>query len=99
MSDETSMARRYHWLSDDVQSYVNEPHSAVCCDTTGCCCRPTRTLPPTSSTARGRASAIRRETLDAMRSALGRARIGHAEQMHAFRRLARFADERINGGG
>ena len=34
MSDETSMARRYHWLSDNVQSYVNEPHAAVCCDAT-----------------------------------------------------------------
>src|SRR5918912_1571668 len=32
MSDETSMARRYHWLSDSVTSYVNEPHAAVCCD-------------------------------------------------------------------
>jgi uncharacterized protein len=32
MSDETAMARRYHWLSDTVQSYVNEPHAAVCCD-------------------------------------------------------------------
>src|SRR5919201_3193914 len=32
MSDETRMARRYHWLSDNVTSYVNEPHAAVCCD-------------------------------------------------------------------
>src|SRR5919199_5090746 len=32
MSDETSMARRYHWLSDNVKSYVSEPHAAVCCD-------------------------------------------------------------------
>jgi uncharacterized protein len=34
MSDETAMARRYHWLSDNVESYVNEPHAAVCCDAT-----------------------------------------------------------------
>jgi uncharacterized protein len=33
MSDETSMARRYHWLSDNVRDYVNEPHAAICCDT------------------------------------------------------------------
>ncbi len=33
MSDETSMARRYHWLSDNIQDYVNEPHAAICCDT------------------------------------------------------------------
>jgi hypothetical protein len=32
MSDATAMARRYHWLSDNVASYVNEPHAAVCCD-------------------------------------------------------------------
>jgi len=30
MSDETAMARRYHWLSETLESYVNEPHSAVC---------------------------------------------------------------------
>ena len=35
MSDETAMARRYHWLSDDLQSYVEEPHAAVCCDASG----------------------------------------------------------------
>ena len=34
MNDETAMARRYHWLSDDLGSYVNEPHAAVCCDAT-----------------------------------------------------------------
>jgi hypothetical protein len=32
MNDATSMARRYHWLSDQVQSFVVEPHAAVCCD-------------------------------------------------------------------
>jgi len=25
-------ARRYHWLGDNVESFVVEPHSAVCCD-------------------------------------------------------------------
>jgi hypothetical protein len=34
MNDETSMARRYHWLSDNVTSYVDEPHAAICCDAT-----------------------------------------------------------------
>src|ERR1051326_9180047 len=34
MNDTTSTARRYHWLSDNVTSYVNEPHAAVCCDAT-----------------------------------------------------------------
>jgi hypothetical protein len=28
-------ARRYHWLSESVASFVNEPHAAVCCDASG----------------------------------------------------------------
>jgi uncharacterized protein len=32
MNDDNGMARRYHWLSASVQSYVNEPHAAVCAD-------------------------------------------------------------------
>ena len=35
MSDATGTARRYHWLSDVVQSFVNEPHAAVCSDQRG----------------------------------------------------------------
>jgi hypothetical protein len=35
MSDATSTARRYHWLSEKVTSFVEEPHEAVCCDVTG----------------------------------------------------------------
>jgi hypothetical protein len=35
MSDATSMARRYHWLSDNVTDFVDEPHAAVCCDSRG----------------------------------------------------------------
>src|SRR5215510_13116999 len=32
MSDASRTARRYHWLSDSVTSFVDEPHEAVCCD-------------------------------------------------------------------
>jgi len=32
MSDATKTARRYHWLSEHVESFVNDPHEAVCCD-------------------------------------------------------------------
>jgi len=32
MCDGNRMARRYHWLSDRVESFVDEPHEAVCCD-------------------------------------------------------------------
>ena len=34
MSDETRTARRYHWLSESVTSFVNEPHEAICSDMT-----------------------------------------------------------------
>ena len=30
MSDQSRTARRYHWLSQSVTSFVNEPHEAVC---------------------------------------------------------------------
>jgi uncharacterized protein len=32
MSDATRTARRYHWLSETLPSFVEEPHAAVCCD-------------------------------------------------------------------
>ena len=32
MCDANRMARRYHWLSEHVASFVDEPHEAVCCD-------------------------------------------------------------------
>ncbi len=35
LREETSTARRYHWLSEGVTSFVDEPHAAVCCDHQG----------------------------------------------------------------
>ncbi len=32
MNDGNGYARRYHWLSDNVHSFVDEPHYAICCD-------------------------------------------------------------------
>ncbi|MBI5159323.1 DUF763 domain-containing protein [Candidatus Micrarchaeota archaeon] len=32
MNEENRYARRYHWLGEKVESFVNEPHSAICCD-------------------------------------------------------------------
>jgi len=32
LSDQTRTARRYHWLSESVRSFVNEPHEAICSD-------------------------------------------------------------------
>jgi hypothetical protein len=35
MSDVTRTARRYHWLSEGLASFVDEPHAAICCDARG----------------------------------------------------------------
>jgi len=35
MNDANRMARRYHWLSDTVANFVDDPHQAVCCDSRG----------------------------------------------------------------
>ena len=32
MNETTRYARRYHWLSDNIDDFVCEPHSAICCD-------------------------------------------------------------------
>lgn len=32
MNEDNRMARRYHWLSKDLNSFVCEPHKAICCD-------------------------------------------------------------------
>ncbi len=31
-NEKRDMARRYHWLSTNLKSFVNEPHAAVCCN-------------------------------------------------------------------
>ncbi len=35
MNQTKRYARRYHWLSEHVSSFVEEPHEAICCDHTG----------------------------------------------------------------
>lgn len=32
MNEDTRYARRYHWASEGLTSFVEEPHKAVCCD-------------------------------------------------------------------
>ncbi len=32
MKEESGYARRYQWLSDDVEDMVEEPHEGICCD-------------------------------------------------------------------
>jgi hypothetical protein len=33
MNADNKRARRYHWLSEQTQNFINEPHSAIVCDT------------------------------------------------------------------
>lgn len=35
LNPENRYARRYHWLSEKVKSLVEEPHTAICCDSKG----------------------------------------------------------------
>jgi len=35
MNTATRCARRYHWLSEEVEDFVCEPHMAICCDNKG----------------------------------------------------------------
>ncbi|MFO7169453.1 MAG: DUF763 domain-containing protein [Chloroflexota bacterium] len=35
MNDANGYARRYHWLGDDVQSFVSDPHAAIASEATG----------------------------------------------------------------
>ena len=35
MNDGSRTARRYHWLSESLTSFVNEPHQAICSDARG----------------------------------------------------------------
>ena len=35
MNDQTRYARRYHWKSDGISNFVNEPHHAICCNQRG----------------------------------------------------------------
>lgn len=35
LNSESHYARRYHWLSEKVKSFVVEPHVAICCDVKG----------------------------------------------------------------
>jgi len=32
MNPLTGYARRYHWLSEEIESFICEPHKAICCD-------------------------------------------------------------------
>lgn len=34
-NEKRDYARRYHWLSSKVDSFVSEPHAAICCNKTG----------------------------------------------------------------
>ena len=67
MNDANAMARRYHWLSASVKSYVNEPHAAVVADATA----PTLNLVAAESEpVRGGSAALAREKPGVVLSAL-----------------------------
>jgi hypothetical protein len=59
MNDGTRSARRYHWLSDSLASFVNEPHQAICSDARG----------PTLNLVSAEHDALRRSSVELARDA------------------------------
>lgn len=67
MNDANGMARRYHWLASSLESFVNEPHAAVCADAQA----PTLNLVAAESDgARGHSAELAREKPGVVLSAL-----------------------------
>ncbi|MEA3489231.1 MAG: DUF763 domain-containing protein [Candidatus Omnitrophota bacterium] len=58
MNQNTRWARRYHWLGEDVEDFVCEPHKAVCCDHTG---KPLNMVAKESGDARKASAGLSRE--------------------------------------
>ena len=80
MNDANAMARRYHWISEGLDSYVNEPHAAVCCDATA----PVLNLVAAESAAARDASA----TLSSQRPEVVLEALGHLPSLEMPRRHA-----------
>ena len=78
MNDANAMARRYHWLSENVASFVDEPHAAVCSETTA----PALNLVAHESEAARRASA----KLAAARPEVTLEALGHLPSLELPRR-------------
>jgi uncharacterized protein len=72
MRDATSTARRYHWLSDHVRSFVEEPHEAVCCDARG---EGLNLVADESAAARAAVSGLARQAPEVTLDALGARRL------------------------
>jgi hypothetical protein len=67
MNDANGMARRYHWLASRLESFVNEPHAAICADAQA----PTLNLVAEESAAtRGNSAGLAREKPGVVLSAL-----------------------------
>jgi hypothetical protein len=67
MNDANGMARRYHWLASRLESFVNEPHAAICAEAQA----PTLNLVAEESSAtRGKSAELAREKPGLVVSAL-----------------------------
>jgi uncharacterized protein len=84
----TSTARRYHWLSEHMRSFVEEPHEAVCCDARA---DGLNLVAGESRATRGAASELARQTPDVTLEALGAGRLPLLE-LPARHALVRSAD-------
>jgi len=61
MNTDTRWARRYHWLSEDLEDFVSEPHEGIACDHLG---KPLNMVAAEAQTARQAVVAISRRSPD-----------------------------------
>jgi hypothetical protein len=78
MNTDTRWARRYHWLSDGLDSFTSEPHEGIACDHVG---RPLNMVAAEADTARRAVTAISQRSPDVTLKELERLRaLGMPEQ-------------------
>src|SRR5256885_1063424 len=102
MKPQARTARRYHWLSETVRSFVEEPHAAVAEIVHGAPCR--FTDPARFSLAHGGKDGhpfpvplrVYDQTIAVLKRAVAQARLGRDEKLQALRRLDEQA-RRIEG--
>jgi hypothetical protein len=69
MNEKNRYARRYHWLSRDVNDFVCEPHSAICCDTHG---KPLNMVALESNEARSISTSLSKENPESIEKELSK---------------------------
>jgi hypothetical protein len=79
MNTDTRWARRYHWLSEDLEDFVSEPHEGIACDHVG---KPLNMVAAEADTARQAVTAISQRSPDVTVKEFERARALAMPEQH-----------------